>query len=204
MLKQELFVRNSDVVKALDEPPRLRDHGFYVSAGTSRIEGARLRRAALSDWRKVLDAWEDGVLIFAEDAGFLSWWSNPPRDGSIWINPLVLFETTHSFISLSCKVFARCKPVPERFEFGIGIRHAIVDGKPISLSPGGLDPFGLSGAHRARSPNFESEPILCDKPIDPDQISYRLRQPLYRWFGLGDNDIPYRTAEEVLKTVGRV
>jgi hypothetical protein len=187
--------RDRPLIRALDNPPTIRPHGFDLEhRSSSKIIAGNLRRASVPK-HNILELWRDGVLIFAIDGHKLCWWNNPPRDETLRINPLVLIESTYNFASLSQRVYAEAIPAPERIEFGILLRDITINGKPAEMVPA----LGISFDAK-KSPTGEDTKhayVVWDKAeVKPGLIAYQLVREIYRWFGFEDSSIPFTALEE--------
>jgi hypothetical protein len=106
-----IFVTDSAVSRAIDNPPSLRPGGFDLSHGQrSRIIEGRSRGLIIPGW-KLLEVFRDGTIIYAVEANSSPcWWgsTHTPKSGLI-INPLALFETIYTFVALTRIAFIQAK-----------------------------------------------------------------------------------------------
>jgi len=127
----------AEIVHVLEHPPQLRPHGFgWRTEERARIVQGQLRRVVVPEY-KILDLWMDGTLIVAGigDGSFLAWGSNRPQRNLdfLFINPVVLIESTYVFAELSKQVFNFAQPRPRAIEYKIELRNMTVNGKPCKL-----------------------------------------------------------------------
>jgi hypothetical protein len=186
----ELFIRQSDVVKLMENPPRLRQGGFTPDAGAdSRIIGGQLRHTLIAGHR-VLELWRDGTLIFAEigDEDGLSWGSKVPD--AYKMNQLALIETTLQFVALAGAILAYAHPAPAKVKFFIELRRMVKNSNNAVLSCDIVGNFGRSEVRWApKQAGSWSIIALAEDPAG--RTAFRLVAEVYRWFGYDDDYIPY-------------
>lgn len=193
--------RDAEVVRLIERPPELRRGGFDLDTGSSaRILRGQLRRAVAAG-SKVLELWRDGTLIFGAtgDEDFLCWGRRPPGMSFLRINPLVLIESTYLFAELSRLVFEKAQPKPKVIQFTVELNNLILDGKPCVLTPGPIGSLGWEFGSDFRQPPQQRASFLVqwnDFPINPGRVSFLLVREIYRWFGIEDENIPYKDGEE--------
>jgi hypothetical protein len=195
-----LFGQNTPTVRTIDNPPTLRFGGFgLLHEITSRIVKGQSRRASVAGY-KVHEAWRDGTILFAAQAlDFLSWWSHPPQNGALRINPLVLCESTFLFCTFSELVLAQARPHPDEVEYGMILENLVVNGQPAELLPGPLTSFPTREIVKAPASGLRAwnRSNRAQSAPDPGKIAYWMLCEVYRWFGQPDDEIPYskRSAE---------
>jgi len=192
---QEIFEGNSDTVRLIDKPPELRWAGFDLDTGAaSEIVRGQLRRAG--NRGKIIEVWRDGTIIFVVDGGddHLSWGKRTKAGGPLYINPLVLIESTYLFAELSKRIYGKSTPVSKEFVYRLELGKMTVRGKPCSLIPGPVGShawqFSLS-SYNAPASDFVSEIKWANQEINTGEIAYHIVREVYRWFGIEDDDIPY-------------
>src|SRR5436309_13437874 len=92
-------------------PPKTRSNGFGIQAGLPSQPIERRYRRALSKgtlYRKVLDVYRDGTLVFSAGKSYLCW----AMKGSA-MNTLTLIETVYNFFLLYREVIWDMKDEPE-------------------------------------------------------------------------------------------
>ena len=196
---QSLFERrDADVVRLLENPPELRQGGFDLAADASaRIVRGQLRRAVTPRY-KTLELWRDGTLVFgaAGDENFLSWGRHSVTAGPIRINPLVLIESTFLFVELSRLIYQHVTPQPSSVVYRLELQNMTLEGKPSVLIPGPVGSFawefGTGTRSPAPTPNFIYTITWNEPSIKSGEIAFQLVREVYRWFGLEDNNIPYK------------
>ena len=188
---QEVFKgRGAKIVQIIDNPPELRLGGFSLNTGaSSEIVRGQLRRAVNPGI--ILEVWRDGTLIFAADGGadFLSWGRRTIAEGPLYINPLVLIESTYLFSELSRQIYGNATPQPKEIEYRLELRNMTVRGKPCVLTPGPVGSPTFS-TYKAPASNVIHQ-FRCIGQINPGEVAYGLVREVYRWFSINDNEIPY-------------
>jgi hypothetical protein len=183
--------RNSDIVKLLDSPPKLRHYGFDLNVGKmTNIVAGRLRRA-LAYGYKLLELWRDGVLIFAATGGseFLSWGSYRNEQEPLRINDYALIESVYLFVRISEQVFARCVPQPKQIVFHLGLKNMSISGQPCRISSS-LRIVGMS----SRAPGSDTSFILTTDELymDSSRVAFMIVSRIYEWFGVDHEKIPFK------------
>jgi len=180
--------RQSEIVKLLEDPPKLRPSGFEPDAGSnSRIIEGKCRRAVLQGY-KLLEIWPNGtvVMVAAGDADFLAWGN---RDKTrLRINQLVLIECTYLFARLVQEVIFQASPLPTSVSYRLNLRRMTVQERCL-LYPGPLTTFPHDEKQAPGSDAvFDTTNLLS---ADPGVPSYKLVAGVYNWFGFDDDQIPY-------------
>jgi len=186
--------RNAEIVRVIEDPPRLRRSGFGPEAGiNSRIIEGKCRRAVVPR-HKLLEVWRDGtvIMIATADADFLSWGNR--SNERLRINPLVLVECSYLFTVLVGKILGNAASVPTRpVLYLLGIRRMTVQDSCV-LFPGPLTLFPQGP--RSAPGSDVSINVLGMITDDPKFVSFKLVSNLYNWFGFEDDAIPYTSQDE--------
>jgi hypothetical protein len=193
---QDIFSRDSEAARLIENPPGPRPRGFDLSTGqpTRIVAGERLRSIVKGELS--LNLWRDGALVFAADArDFLCWSKKSSASTSpLRINPLALVESLYTFSALTAGVYERSSARPDAVDFTLEIRHMTVNNVPASITPGGLDSPEWKFDRNVRSAPHDTKAfkiIWNDSELRPGEISFKLARELYVWFGLHDNEVPY-------------
>jgi hypothetical protein len=185
--------RTTPLVLLLDNPPRLRNHGFDLSTGQlSEIVQGLLRRST-SPRDKLLELWRDGVLIFVApgDEWFLSWGMESTASTGLTINTHALTEVTYLFSAFTLKIFEYSVPKPAKLNFYLGLTTMMPERQPFYLSskrPDRIFPdrgVPAPGDRNVVKREFERA------SADAGAISYQLLSDLYAWFGFEADQMPF-------------
>ncbi len=181
--------RDSDVVRELENPKRLRPSGFGPEAGSdSRIVAEGQARRTIVDGWKLLEVWTDGFIICIANGGADFLCHASKASNRLRINQLVLIEATYLFVQFVSDILAKGEPRPQIISYQLGFRGITIQ-QPAILFPGPLSqfPHGEMGA-----PASEKD-FKLDAPFgtDPRSIAFKLIAQVYRWFGFDEIDIPY-------------
>ena len=186
--------RNTDVVKLIDEPLQLRYAGFDISTQEqSQIINGELRRALLKQY-KLLEVWQDGMILFAVDGGeeFLCW-GNYDTTKLLRISTLALTESTYLFHDFVQKVYGTSKASKCRLTTQLLLRN-------LPSSKGYALPRFRSGSVRefANMPLAKNTEIQVQANFDwskttAEKAAYDLVSKTYVKFGLEHEFIPYVT-----------
>jgi hypothetical protein len=194
--------RSGDTRLLIENPPFTRHNGFnLVTYEQGRIEKGE--KLTVGGDRKRLDLFPDGTFIaYATFADFLGW----PRDEAQFaerpkINSLALVEFTHDFVQAYERILGHVEPMPERIRVTIGLRSAHFDDQRLLLAPHGLGSIGFEYRDGSPAPDPEVDrtievDVRDDEPhIDVGATAFQLLEPLYHWFGLETDKMPYTNAE---------
>jgi hypothetical protein len=194
--------RSGETRLLFENPPFTRHNGFnLVTYEQGRIDKGE--KLTVGGDRKRLDLYPDGTFIaYATFPNFLGW----PRGEAQFaeqpqINSLALVEFTYDFVQAYERILEYVEPQPERIRATIGLRNAQFDGKQLLLSPYGLGQYGYILREGASAPDSEVErttevEVRAEEPrIDVGATAFQLLEPLYHWFGLETDKIPYTTED---------
>jgi hypothetical protein len=193
---------NAEVVKLLGNPPSIRPSGFDLATyEQAKIVDGKLRRAVLAG-DKLLELWQDGVLIFlAHGDNFLCWGNNSRRaQHPMLINQLVLIESSFLFVRLSLALAKWFEPVPKEVTYFLQMRGMESKGKFAGLGPGPLDPYGRNRINRLSGPDLQVE-VTAAPTAPADKIAFLLVSKVYELFSFEHDRIPYvdlRDGSEVI------
>jgi hypothetical protein len=190
----------AQVVRLLENPPRLRNGGFDLSTRTlSTIVVAQLRRCLIPG-RKLLEVWRDGTLICVVpgDEWHLCWGMRSSAETGLRINNLALTETVYLFCDWALKVYENAVPAPEEFKIRIMLSDMTLNGRPLSLNPYRPSEIWLDDdRHPApeAAPGVHVEIDIDRLNAEPGVLAYRLLADLYAWFGFNATEMPYANRE---------
>lgn len=201
--------RDAEIIRLLENPPKLRAGGFDLDTGAPpRIIRGELRRAVTPGY-KLLDLWQDGILIFAAtgDKEFLSWGKHTIMSPApLRINQLVLIEATYLFVELVRQIMGYFDSKPERIRISLGLRNMTVGGTPCGLIPGPVDSdswkFG-GDIHRAPGSDNRWTVIWQTQNFEPGVIAMDLIKRVYAWFSIEEDRIPYTEQLEGQRVISR-
>ena len=200
------LTRREGVRQLIESPPVTRHDGWnLVTLDQARlVAGERLTLA--NGTRKHLDLYADGTFIaFGAFSNFLGW----RGDGAGFavrpkINSLALAEYVYDFVGVYDAILAFVEPRPPTLRFALGIRHAHFDeDKRLYLLPGPINGLAYTAADeddRAYAPattfehGFDAD-VAAESELGRGSIALDLVRPLYNWFGLTDDQVPYTNAE---------
>ena len=152
---------------------------------------------------KRLELYKDGTFVaLGTFCDLLGW----PRDGDAFVdnpkvNPLALIEFTYDFFK-TYNTLDHVEPLPLPLRCQIGISGAHFGESRLWMAPYALHTTGHEHPRgRAEAPEedvareTEVEAEAGEPHVQAGQIAYALIEPLYNWFGLTSDTIPYASAE---------
>ncbi len=187
--------REDPLVKALENPPELRDSGFdFALHKPSEIIRASIRRIMIQGY-KLIQLSVDGelIVIVLGDEDFIGW-NVAPRPGQpIRINSFVLAEVTYTFALYVKEIYSFAEPKPKELRLCIGLADMERDGKFPILSSLEARPNIMHSASTDKEAPASSAALYVSVPFDetPERMAFVLRAELYRWFGFDDSQVPY-------------
>lgn len=184
--------------RALENPPRLREHGWDLSHFDSAkiMKGEAIRVA--DGERKVVDLYRDGTMIAAApaDGSFLAWGRKEDKED---INPLALVEYVYSFLNFYSIVLKDFASPPVKILFRVKLRNMHLNGKMSTLGPFGLNShaqqFGLD-ERPASDDEFNFEGSVAVSDFEPTKYLIEIIKEIYLWFGIEEAKIPYFKASD--------
>lgn len=195
--------RNSPLVALLEQPPRLRQSGFDLTADiNSRIVEGRLRRSFVQDY-KLLEIHRDGIVIFVAPGGQdrLCWARQNRQQSYYLINQLALIEMVYLFFQLIQRVYEDTLQPGEAYEVEMRILHLRRGNHNFHLEAGALDRYG--GREEAEA-SAESRVIRVELHYgadSPERAAFLLVADLYTWMGFEEERIPYTTVTDGLRVI---
>lgn len=185
--------RMERVVRLIEKPPQLREHGFEIWAGdTAEIREGRFRRNVLVGQR-LIELWKDGLFIFIGpgDEDFLAW-RMQGSDKPILVNNFALAESILMFCWLMKFIFDEAEPKPGSLRLVVGFDNLTRPSGSARLSdvPEGKMRFG-GQAKSASAQSFEVSEVADLTHYDTEHVAYLLMADIYNWFGFDANHVPY-------------
>lgn len=180
----------SDIVKALENPPKLRHSGWDLDTDgdRSKIIRGELRRVVAEQY-KIIDLYRDGTVIFAASAegDFLAW---GPHRNDLRINSLALIETIYNFTVLYELIINSLEPKPSEFFIRIDLHNMHLNGEKTYMVP---CPTSAFSQHPYPSPSDEWNKTIKFEAsnFNVSIIAYQIVQEIYLWFGMDTDMIPY-------------
>jgi len=186
---------DNDLVRLIEQPPRIRDSGFDLRTGgrAELFSRGKARRASSSS--KLLELWRDGYLIFVANGeeflcrDVLS--AQRVHPFPLMINSLILAESALLFCELGKQVYSEAIPHPRTIQYGLRINNLIHDSMHPILVP---EEVGVEWPEE-RSYKAEegagSFSVTVDFEEEPAVAAWRLVAELYVWFGIEHDKIPY-------------
>jgi hypothetical protein len=201
------LTRTDGVRTKLESPPFTRYDGWNLIT-LERAQLVRGERLSVSNGtRKYLDMFADGTfLVFGGFRSLLGWRGNRRSfDDVPKINALALIEFVCNFVLVYDDLREFVDPRPDTLRLAIGVRHAhFGEQRVLYLLPGpihNLD-YQFDDLEEERFPAPESHwrdhvdaTVDDDGRLDVGATAYKLVALLYHWFGLTDEQIPYREQE---------
>jgi hypothetical protein len=190
-----LFKSQSErVVRLIENPPQLRQNGFYLWADRrSTIVEGRLRRNMIAGHR-LIELWEDGEFIFIGegDEDFLGWSVGTTGKRPIHISNFVLAEATLYFCWLMRWIFEEADPKPSVLRLSVGFANLARSG-PATLSDVPEGKMRALGHHMnpAPGPDKEFYELAEWDTYDAARLAYLLLKNVYVWFGFNSDSMPY-------------
>ena len=194
----ELFQsQQTSVVQLLANPPKIRSNGFDLETddrSAKNIQG-KLRRTGGKT--KVLDLWRDGMLVFVVQGGrwFLCW---PPNyDGNLVLNAMVLAESSFLFARLLTKLLDHMEPRPAHLGLITLLDNLNEGGRPAVLRPEVRHqvPFVSTTGPEAPATGATFERSVSST-LPEGRIAFQLISPVYEWFSIDHEQIPYTEPAE--------
>lgn len=127
--------RDSDIVKLLDDPPAIRENGFYLKTGKiSKIIKGKARRT-LEPGFILMELWRDGNLNFIGTGGpdLLSWGRYYDEKEPLRINDYALIEMAYQFCDIGKRIFSSIEPTPQNFIARLELRNMSTGDKPCRI-----------------------------------------------------------------------
>ncbi len=187
--------RHADVVRIMEDPPKLRPNGFNLDTGeTSRIVSMDLRRTVSSEY-KLLEIWRDGAIVFVArgDHDFLCHATKSEESSGWRINNLVLAESVFLFATFAVKVFDFASPKPQKFKFALWFRDMKLGEKTCVLNPNPLGSLKWDYHMEGRAAQAGDISVCVDSsPNDaPEKLAFDLLGEVYTSFGFEHDRVPY-------------
>ncbi len=186
-----IFSDSSDSIRrSFEAVPDLRSNGWGLAVPdrSKLIDGEYLR---LESWRKVLELYRDGCLLFAGwiFSEFLAWGDTT---GAGRIHPLALVEVITNFARFYERVLADFRALPQRIQFTIGVRNLHANVQKISLPEGRVNNLGWA-THPLEAPGdiWSKQLVVASARYSAERTAFELSRELYVWFGHADSAIPY-------------
>jgi hypothetical protein len=180
---------NADLVRRLESPSAVRDHGFNLGTGErSRIVSGKMRRAVEVGY-KLLEVHRNGVVVFAIDGGPNGLcWGRPQKQTNYYlINQIALIE----YVYLFCRFVHEVHASSAKEDFKLRLQFNLFD-MAFNENPPRLEP-GLP--ETLRSPKAADEArveVSCDVDagIGPDRAAFQLLSEIYWKFGFETDNMP--------------
>jgi hypothetical protein len=181
----------------IHRPPKIRPSGFDLETGATPelVSGARWR--ALARKAATLNVWRDGTLIYAADAREpLCWGTWMTADGPLRINQLALIESTYLFALLTQELYKPAAKL-DAVQFHLLMHNMTVNNVRATLIPGPVNSLAMRFGTDINHAPESTLPVRYDwrgPKMNPGEISFELVSQVYSWFGLTEDQIPYRDA----------
>lgn len=190
----------SDLVKNLRNPPKIRANGFDLqTTGEIRPVLGNLLRVGKDGSGEIIDLWKNGTLVFVVegDGEYLCW-----RGGSRnWqgINRVALIEAATNFATLAKKNLLFLKPVPSEYLLVCELNNALMENQKLFFPTGrfATPPHAGNPAPREQMHVEINWDVVDDSE---ERAAYLLLTEVYAWFGL-TADRMWLTKEENGKLV---
>jgi len=196
---QEWADSQSELIKAFENPPKLRRSGWDLDVGKrSRIIKGELRRS-VDEGYKILDLYRDGTLIFGvtAESDFLTW-GQVPND--LKINSLALIETVYNFVTLYKIITENFRHKPSQLCARIKLHDLHLNKEKSFMVPNAV------GAHSFRKYDAPDNDFDIIKSFDPNKfvvgaVTCQIVEEVYLWFGMDSSKIPYVTKKDKIKEI---
>lgn len=185
--------RQAPLVQLLEQPPKVRNSGFEITAGyNSRIHEGRLRRV-MAENDRLLELHRDGLAVFVArgDQDGLCWGRPERQRKAFLINQLTLIEWTYLFSRFVETAFDGHLESGSEVRIKVQISRLALNGNNCYLQAGPLDRFGGSSLRQAPRDSFVASIIYHHKEDAPDRVAVLLIAEVYLWFGFEEERIPY-------------
>jgi hypothetical protein len=185
---------SSKEAQLLEKPPKFRANGFDLSTyQKAEMVEAKLRRCA-AHYRKSLELWKDGVLIFVAqgDSQFLGWGTRE-NGSSLLINNYAFTEVVTLFLSLCLEIYRLATPIPKELQVHLGLLSSPTKEKRYELSHHKISPpFPPAKGTLAPDADAAFDIRFNLENADVFTEAFRLLSKVYNWFGYPDDQIPYQ------------
>ncbi|MBD3340647.1 MAG: hypothetical protein GF353_16185 [Candidatus Lokiarchaeota archaeon] len=183
--------QESDVMKILNNPPRLRYGGWGLQVHNKfNIYSGKYRRAVDPRY-KILELWKDGTIIFIVSANqdYLAWGNYSSEDEPLRINSYALVESTLLFTKLCSHIYKLASHKAKIFYFQTSLRNMTSDSQLYRLPVHPQKHYMMY--KEAPSENFHA--ILGPFKVNESysHIAYNLIGSIYEWFGIEQVRIPF-------------
>jgi hypothetical protein len=193
---QTIFsARDDSIRRKVERPPIFRDHGWdLVTGGYAQIIRGEMIR--ISGFRKIIDLYRDGTLVFACAANedFLSWTSKVEQ---MQIHSMALIEICYNFAVLYKLVLADLQRPLAKVEFAAGLRRFHLGGVKTKLAAFGYGSFSQLFPDHVREAPDNDATITTTFPVSDyvaGRVAFTVAREIYLWFGLDEDKIPYTSA----------
>lgn len=181
---------NSELIKSLENPPKLRSSGWDLDIfdNRSKIIRGELRRIVEKEY-KILDLYCDGTVIFALSAEgeSLAW----GRDhNNLRINSLALIETIYNFVSFYHLVINKIEPKPSEVFIRTDVHNMHLNGEKTFMFPYSLGAFSRQ-PHPSPNDAWNKTLKFEVSNFDVGIVAYQIVREIYFWFGMDIDMIPY-------------
>lgn len=181
---------SESIRRKLENPPRLREHGW----GLQTLDHAKFMKGELirvASGRMVIDLYRDGnlLLVGKVDRNFLAW-SNKE---DLQMHPLALIELAVNFTRFYQCVIDDFRTRPEQIEFRVELRNMHLNKQKTRLGSGPVGkfwPLGMGGLE-APSDTWRREILVSSGAYNAEKVAFLLIRELYLWFGHSEEAIPY-------------
>jgi hypothetical protein len=192
----------SELIKILEEPPKLRRSGWDLDIGKRSIIIKGELRRSVDEGYKILDLYRDGTLIFGviAESDFLTWGRIP---NNLKINSLALIETVYNFVTLYMKVRENFTPKPSQLCVRIKLHDLHLDGEKSFMVPYAVDAIS-SGKYNAPDNDFDRIIPFDSKKLGVGSGAYQTVEEVYLWFGMDSSMIPYVMEEDGVKEIAPI
>lgn len=181
--------RDSDIVKLLDDPPAIRNNGFYLKTGKmSKVIKGKARRALDPEYI-LLELWRDGTLIFIGTGGtnLLSWGRYYDEKEPLKINDYALIEMSFHFCDLGKRIFSSIEPAPQNFIARLELGNMTNGDKPCLILA--TQKYG-HWVKVAPSDGEKFEFTIGSEFYDTGKAAFAYASKVYEWFNADYDKIP--------------
>jgi hypothetical protein len=176
-------------------PPTLRYGGFDIDGGANlRIHAGRSWMSMDPGSHRLLQITKTGSAMFAApaDASFLCW-GRQQSETRPRINPIVLIESIYLFVELLKRLQELMEPQRAPYRVAVKLDRIRGPNQVLTLAPGIVHQlWGLiASPQEAPAPTFADSVGWASGLIDPETFAYDCVAPVYEWFGIPHDEIPY-------------
>lgn len=194
---KKIFESGEDsIIEMLRNPDQIRYAGWDIRTYDNPriIKGEYLE---VKNQNKTINLYEDGTLILKAlaDPFFLCWGIDEDKfESNPKLNPLPLIEVTYNFVDFYIKLIPNFKETPKKIEFTIELKNTfITENSKLYLFKDFSEQKIFAPENHMQK---KIEKHTTDQLFTVGHITFSIISKIYNWFGINDNEIPYKSNDD--------